>query len=296
MSETQRVPGAPPETSEAPVGKVLIIDDEANLRRTLARILQNAGCRTAEAGSGREALECIARERFDLVYLDIHMPEMTGIELLEQLRRSDAEIAVIILTGFGALQTAVDAVRLGALDYLLKPYDPAIIVARTRTVLQDQAARRRKGELRQRITELVFQQQALNAQQQALQAELDALERDLPDRPAGPAPAPNGPLRFIKVGRLVLDLHAQRATFGDRALALPPAAFDYLVALARRSPQVVDVKTLVSEAQGYIVGAAEARELAKWHVHTIRQALEDDLHHPRYLITVRGAGYRLIVD
>jgi len=275
--------------SEAVSGKVLIIDDEANLRRTLARILFNAGCQTEEASSGREALECLGRERFDLVYLDIHMPEMSGIELLEQLRRHDSETAVIILTGFGSLQTAMEAVRLGALDYLLKPYDPAIIVARTRTALQDQAARRRKAVLRQRIAELV-------SEQQGLQAELDALERDLPDRPASALPGAGDVARFLKIGRLVLDLHTQRATFGERALALPPAAFDYLTVLARHSPEVVDVKTLVEESQGYIIDAGEARELAKWHIHTIRQALEDDQHNPRYVITIRGAGYRLVAD
>jgi DNA-binding response OmpR family regulator len=59
---------------------------------------------------------------------------------------------------------------------------------------------------------------------------------------------------------------------------------------------VVDFQTLVSEAQGYQADAREAQELVKWHVHTIRQAIEPDKHHPVYLITVRGAGYRLVTD
>jgi DNA-binding response OmpR family regulator len=286
----------------APLGKVLIIDDELNLRRTLARILQAAGCKTGEAGSGREALECIAHEQYDLIYLDIHMPEMNGIELLARLRQNDAETPVIILTGFGTLQTAMDAVRLGALDYLLKPYDPAIIVARTRAALHDQAGRKRKLELRRRLADLDAQRQALEAQRQALQAELQALEREIPERAPlserpGSLASPAAPQdRFLKAGRLVLDLHAQRATFGERVLSLPPAAFDYLVVLARRSPDVVDYKTLVTDAQGYSVSLSEARDLAKWHVHAIRQALEADIHHPHFLITVRGTGYRLLVD
>jgi DNA-binding response OmpR family regulator len=77
---------------------------------------------------------------------------------------------------------------------------------------------------------------------------------------------------------------------------LPPASFDYLVVLAKKSPDVVDYRTLVIEAQQYQVSLDEARELAKWHVHVLRTALEADLQAPCHLINVRGKGYRLIID
>jgi DNA-binding response OmpR family regulator len=93
-----------------------------------------------------------------------------------------------------------------------------------------------------------------------------------------------------------LDLQARRATFGDNILNIPPTTFDYLRVLTKYSPEIVDHQKLVTEAQDYQVSPSEARELAKWHIHVLRNALKDDPQSPRYLITVRGVGYRLIFD
>ncbi|MFM8322228.1 MAG: response regulator transcription factor [Chloroflexota bacterium] len=263
------------------LGRVLIIDDEAALRSTLARVLQSGGCDTAGAADGRQALQQVEAGPFDLVYLDLHLPDMDGIQILSELRRRAPDLPVILLTGFGSLQTAVEALRLGATDYLLKPFDPEVLLARTRVVLTEQRLERRRSELRRQIA--------------ALQAELAALDR--PAAPPGPPPAAAEPLhRFIKLGRLIIDLQGRRATLGEQVLTLPPSAFDYLTILARRSPEVVDYVSLVSEAQGYQVDPGEARELAKWHLHVLRSAIEPDPQRPQYLINVRGEGYRLVVD
>ncbi|MBK9210884.1 MAG: winged helix-turn-helix domain-containing protein [Anaerolineales bacterium] len=75
-----------------------------------------------------------------------------------------------------------------------------------------------------------------------------------------------------------------------------PTSFDYLLVLARHSPNVVNYQTLVAEAQGYQADVREAQELTKWHIHQLRQAIEKDTHAPSILINVRGAGYRLVAD
>ena len=263
-------------------GKILIIDDEANLRETLGRILQRAGCETLAAADGRKALQLVGEQNFNLVYLDLHLPGMDGIEILKGLRLLQPKLPVIMLTGFGTLQSAVEALRLGATDYLLKPFDPEVLVARTRVILDEQAIEARKHELREQIS--------------ILQAELRNLEQDISIEQSTSLLAPEPQNRFLKSGRMVLDLQAKRATFGERVLSLPPATFDYLVVLARHSPEIVNYHTLVTEAQNYQVDGVEARELAKWHVHVLRQALEIDPQNPRFLINVRGAGYRLLAD
>jgi DNA-binding response OmpR family regulator len=97
--------------------------------------------------------------------------------------------------------------------------------------------------------------------------------------------------RFLKRGNLVLDLHKRRLIIHEQTINLPPTSFDYLLILARHSPDVVDYRTLVTEAQGYQTDVREAQELTKWHIHQLRQAIEDDI-----LINVRGAGYRLVAD
>ena len=129
----------------------------------------------------------------------------------------------------------------------------------------------------------------------ALQSELNALENSKAEKGSSkPEQATAGDDRFVKRGGLVLDLHTRRATLNEQAVNLPPTSFDYLLALARHAPNVVDYQTLVAEAQGYETDPREAQELTKWHIHHIRQALEPDSRNPMYVINVRGAGYRFV--
>ena len=90
----------------------------------------------------------------------------------------------------------------------------------------------------------------------------------------------------------MLDLHARRLIINEQTINMPPTSFDYLLVLARHSPNVVSYQTLVAEAQGYQADAREAQELTKWHIHQLRQVIHD----PSCLINVRGTGYRLVAD
>jgi DNA-binding response OmpR family regulator len=267
-------------------GNVLVVDDESSLRHTLTRILRQSGCEVTSAADGFEALSLAATTHFDLVYLDIRLPGKDGVQTLRELRQQAPQLPVILLTAYGSLQTALEALRLGATDYLLKPIDPDVLVARTRIVLKEQAVERRRRELREQI--------------EKLQGELSKLEAEYPLESGTPAPemqsAPAPEDRFLKRGGLILDLLARRATFGAEVISLPPATFDYLAALARHSPNPVDYQTLVTEAQGYQVSTSEARELAKYHIHVLRGAFEADPKQPRHIHNVRGVGYRWLLD
>lgn len=261
-------------------GHILIIDDEASLRHTFTRILKQAGWEVTTAADGLEAMERLTAGTYSLAYLDIHLPGMDGLQVLKEIHRQHPALPVILFTAHASLESAVEAVRLGAIDYLLKPVDPDALVARTRVVLEERAVERRRREIQEQI--------------EALRAELKQLELSLAP-PAAPTPPPGGD-RFLKRGTLILDLQSRRATLGDRVLALPPAAFDYLVVLLRHAPDVVQYQTLVAEAQGYQTDRREAQELAKWHIHELRVALEPKPSEPRHVLNVRGVGYRLIVD
>jgi len=261
-------------------GSILIIDDEVALCQTLTRILRQAGWEATAALDGTEALQRLAASPYDLAYLDLHLPGANGLEVLKQIHQLQPQLPVILFTAHASLQSAIEAMRLGATDYLIKPVTPETLIARTRTVLSERAGQRRRREIQEQI--------------EALQAELVAL-----DTATAPPPAPTAALpseRFLKRGHLTLDLQARRATFGDEEPALPPAAFDYLVVLARHAPDVVDYQTLVTEAQGYQIDRRQAQELAKWHIHELREALEPDPEQPRHILNMRGTGYRLVVD
>ena len=264
------------------LGNVLIIDDEDGLRHTLTRVLKLAGCEVSGAVDGPQALNLINTLPLDLVYLDIRLPSMSGLEVLQNIRPSHPDLPVILFTAHASLQSALEAIRLGATDYLVKPIDPEVFVARTRVILEEQAIERRKRELREQIA--------------SLQAELRSLEGKTAPAPKASLAPPQASDRFLKRGRFILDLQAQRATLQEHVLSLPPTAFTYLTVLTRYAPEAVDYQTLVTEAQGYAVEPSEASELAKYHIHVLRQAINVRQDEPGYIVNVRGVGYRLLVD
>lgn len=264
-------------------GHILIIDDEPSLRQTMARILQRAGYEATTASNGKEGLGLIVEHRFDLVYLDIRMPDISGLELLRTIHAKFPELPVVLFTAQPDLNSAVEALRHGATDYLLKPLKPQSVIERTEAILVTKQKERRKREIQRQI--------------ESLQAELNALENPREEKAdSTPQQTPASDDRFLKRGPLTLDLHTRRVTVNETVTNLPPTSFDYLLALARHAPNVVDYQTLVSEAQGYATDSREAQELTKWHIHHIRQAIEPDTRNPIHVINVRGAGYRLVMD
>ena len=115
-------------------GHILIIDDEASLRQTLARILQRAGFEVTTAASGKEGLSLVSEHPFDLLYLDIRMPDMSGLEVLKIIHTKFPELPVILFTAQPDLNSAVEALRRGATDYLLKPLKPQAVIDRTQAI------------------------------------------------------------------------------------------------------------------------------------------------------------------
>ncbi|MBU0477255.1 sigma-54 dependent transcriptional regulator [bacterium] len=102
---------------------VLIVDDELKIRRILQIMLENENYKTEQAKDGVEALKKMETVDFDLIITDMKMPNMNGIELLEQIQKRNNTVPVIIMTAYGTIQTAVEAMKKGAYDYILKPFD-----------------------------------------------------------------------------------------------------------------------------------------------------------------------------
>jgi DNA-binding response OmpR family regulator len=262
-----------------PTGHILIIDDEALLRQTLVRILQQAGFEVTSAENGEQGLSFIQTTNFDLVFMDLRMPGMAGLEVLKIIHASHPNLPVVLFTAQPDLTSAVEALRNGATDYLLKPLKPQVLIERAQSILASQQRENRKREIVLQI--------------ESLQAELKSLTNGNTE----PLQAASvGADRFLKRGALVLDLHKRRLIIHEETINIPPTSFDYLLVLARHSPDVVDYQTLVAEAQGYQTDAREAQELTKWHIHQLRQAIEEDAREPSILINVRGTGYRLVAD
>ncbi|MCJ7497152.1 MAG: sigma-54 dependent transcriptional regulator [candidate division Zixibacteria bacterium] len=109
-------------------GNILVVDDEVVICKSIQRILSPEGYEVKTALSGEEALEKISQESFDIVITDLKMPGMDGMELLTKIKEKDPEIIVIIITGYSTVQTAVQAMKMGALDYIPKPFTPEELI------------------------------------------------------------------------------------------------------------------------------------------------------------------------
>src|SRR5512143_1099741 len=103
--------------------KLLLIDDEADVQYSFRRIFDSPEIELTTASSGEEALKIIPRLKPDLVIMDIRMGGISGLETLRRLRQLDSKLPVILMTAYGTTQTAIEAMKLGAYDYLLKPFD-----------------------------------------------------------------------------------------------------------------------------------------------------------------------------
>lgn len=103
---------------------ILVVDDERIVRESFLHWFRKYGCKTEAAASGLEALEKLERYPFDLLFVDIKMPGMDGLELLDRVKQQYPDAIVIIITAYGSIDTAVKAMKMGASDYLLKPFQP----------------------------------------------------------------------------------------------------------------------------------------------------------------------------
>ena len=116
-------------------GKILVVDDEDIVRTSCSRTLSPEGYEVKLAKNGAEGLKMASEERFDLVLTDLKMPDMDGIEVLRIIKEQWPETAVIIVTGYQTVDTAVKAIKLGAYDYIEKPFTPDALIAAVREAL-----------------------------------------------------------------------------------------------------------------------------------------------------------------
>jgi DNA-binding response OmpR family regulator len=261
---------------------ILIVDDEERLRLSLSLILQKENYSVKTAANTEEALDCLQLQEYDLMFLDLNMPGRSGIDLLLEVHKLFPYMPVLILTAHAALESAIQAVRLGARDYLVKPIEPVLILTRVAEILAEQEQPARKKEIVGQIQTLLAELQKMNGENTTPTAALTALP-------------PDDPARFLKKGSFELDLHARHVMLDGKYIQVTGVYFDYLSTLLRYAPKVVAYKILVKESQGYEVAIAEARDLARWRIHELRKIIEADPEQPQYILTVRGTGYRLAI-
>ncbi len=115
--------------------RILLVDDEANVRKVFSDVLGKESYIVTGVASGAEAIEAIEQETFDLALVDLRMPCMDGIEVLENIKKIKPQLPVIIYTGYGSVTTAVESMRKRAADYLNKPFSPEELKSSIRRAL-----------------------------------------------------------------------------------------------------------------------------------------------------------------
>ncbi len=110
--------------SEAPI-EILLVDDERNIRKNLAMVLESAGYKVDGTGHGADAVTRYKERHYDIAFVDVQMPKMGGLELLRYIRALRPKMGVVMLTAYGTVSRAVEAMKLGAIDFLEKPFEPA---------------------------------------------------------------------------------------------------------------------------------------------------------------------------
>jgi DNA-binding response OmpR family regulator len=245
---------------------VIVVEDDPAIAEGLALNLKLLGYSAEVIADGESARERIAQERPDLVLLDISLPKHSGIWVLERLREAQDHVPVIVLSARQDEFEKVAALRLGADDYVTKPFALAELLARVDAVL-------RRARLSGRAV--------------APEPRGDgATEAGV----SGESPRAGGATGVLRFGELVVDLSSRTVMRGEQAVKLTHLEFELLSFFCRNSRRVFSREELLREVWGLRQGG-QARTVDNF-VAQLRAKLERDPDEPRHLLTVRGSGYR----
>jgi NtrC-family two-component system response regulator AlgB len=161
---------------EIPPARVLVVDDEKNIRTTLALCLEGFGCKAEQASSSAAALEALRVEPFDLAFCDLRLGQESGLDLVPRLLAERPGLEVVVITAYATIDTAVEAMRRGAKDYLPKPFTPAQIRHLVDRALERRALTLRVHDLENRLQEAA-PEAVLETESPRMKGVLDVIER-----------------------------------------------------------------------------------------------------------------------
>lgn len=252
------------------VGRVLIVDDDDDARRLLVYACETADYAVREAASGEEAFRKLEAEPFDVMLLDLRLPDMDGVDVLDEIASTYPDLITIILTANPTQDSAIAAIRMGAADYLTKP-------AKIKDVLVTIAANLAQRALRHRR---LIQLGTVGKEIVGYDERDSAVE---PDREVGKE----------KV-RLQLDPQARIATLSGknaRRVALTKSETAILEVFLQKAGNVLSYQDLVYGAWGERLEIDHAASIIRPLIFRLRRKLEVNPSTPRLIRTVRGSGY-----
>jgi DNA-binding NtrC family response regulator len=136
------------------MSKILIVDDEAAIRSALKEVLEYEGFTISEAADGESALKMVLKESFDLIFCDIKMPKLDGLDFLSELKKEEIQVPVVMITGHGTIDTAVEAIKRGAYDFIQKPLDLNRVLVSTRNANKHDALVKETKTLKKKLNKV----------------------------------------------------------------------------------------------------------------------------------------------
>jgi DNA-binding NtrC family response regulator len=136
------------------MSKILIVDDEAAIRSALKEVLEYEGFTITEAADGEAALKMVLNESFDLIFCDIKMPKLDGLDFLSELKKEEIQVPVVMITGHGTIDTAVEAIKRGAYDFIQKPLDLNRVLVSTRNANKHDALIKETKTLKKKLNKV----------------------------------------------------------------------------------------------------------------------------------------------
>ncbi len=262
---------------EESAARILIVDDEPTTCKALTRALTLMGYQVDSALSGQEALARLNASPYDVMVLDLRLPDIQGEEILQQAQQIQPDLLVIILTAYASLESAIAAVKAGAIDYLLKPYS----VHALEEAIAKALYRRREQTRRERLLRVIA----------------EAVEQLGLEEPAG-TPAVISPGRFLRQGRITLDREKRMVIIAglpdqeEAEIPLTNSEAALLEYLMERPEIVVSCRELAQNVLGYRdLTEREAEVIIRPLVFRLRKKIEPDSEQPTWIRTVRGKGY-----
>lgn len=275
--------------------KILIVDDELAIRLTLAEMLSNDGYQVTTAENGQAALEIISQDLFDLALIDINLGDMKGTDVLSAMREQSLDTVVIILTAHASLNTAIEALRQGAEDYLFKPCQADEL----REVIKKGLLKRQLDLRRLNLLQQLEQNlsNTLNDIRATVAGQLNSTpptmfnsqQVDMADLMSSAGQTENA----LHKGKFTIDFNRHSIFLNNQALELSPTEFGLLAYLITEAPRSISPQELVSAVQGYETEQLEASDIIRTHIYHIRRKIKQTTGLTNVIRTVRNVGYRL---
>jgi len=255
--------------------RIMIVDDEAYIRFLLGEELSQHGYEVSTAASGEEALAMLQKGAYDLALLDLVMPGMDGLEVMREAATLAPDTVVIMLTAHASLDSAIDALRCGGHDYLVKPCSTKEILSSVKAGLEKRRQRLQEQDLIRQMGDLARQL-----------AGGDAVSPHI-ERPREEQP------RYLYVGNLLLDRGRQSIDSSGQPLSLTPSEYRLLLCLMERAGTTVSFGELAEAVHGAASEGTAARDAISTHMWRLRRKLDSADPSQAQIASVRGQGYVL---